>query len=502
MSADLVLAIDQGTTSTRAIAYDGTWTEQAAASRRLTTTHPRPGWAEQEPEAILASVVGVVAEVLAAVGGPARIAAVGLANQGETVVPWDRQTGEALAPAVLWHCRRSQAIVDRMAAARHGPAIQALTGLPLDPYFSASKIRWLLEEEPRVARAAADGRLAVGTVDAWLTARLGQRSRTDPSTASRTQLFGLESLAWDPKLLDWWQVPAAVLPSVGPSVGDLGEMVHPAWGGSLPLRAMLCDQQAALVGQGGHRRGTIKATFGTGVFVLANAGHSRPTPPPGILATVAWTDSGGRATYALDGGVFSAGALLEWLHDDMGLIDAPADLDRLAAEVDDAAGIRILPALAGLGAPWWEPTARVVVAGLTPAASRGNLARAAIDAIAQRTADIVEAMAAHVGDPAVPLRVDGGLTASRLLVQRVADLIGRPVEVAAAAESTALGIGLMAAIGAIRLTEGEAAEVAGTARCVEPGLSDTDRREQRAAWTTFVRRAIELERPIQPKEGS
>ncbi len=492
---DLVLAIDQGTSSTRAVAFDASWSVRASASRRLTTRHPQGGWAEQDPEAILNSVVEVVADVVEAVGGPGRIGAVGLANQGETVVPWDSATGEALGPAVLWHCRRSQAIVDRIAATGHGPAIQALTGLPLDPYFSAGKMRWLIEENATVASASANGRLAVGTVDAWLTARLGPIARTEPSTASRTQLFGLASLAWDDALLDWWDVPRAGLPVVGPSVGDLGTISHPSWDGALPLRAMLCDQQAALVGHGGHRPGTIKATFGTGVFVLANCGSLPLAAPPGILVTVAWTDAAGRPTYALDGGVFSAGSLLDWLHAGLGLIDDPADLDRLAVEVSDSAGVRMLPALSGLGAPWWASDARAVMAGMTAMTSRGHLARAAIDAIAQRVADVVDAMASTLPDPSAPLRVDGGLTRSGLLVQRQADLIGRPVDVATATESTALGIGLMAAIGAGRLTEGEAVAVAGTARRVEPGLGDAERGWERSAWRAFVRRAVALGRP-------
>jgi glycerol kinase len=500
MTADLVMAVDQGTSSTRAIVYDRSWTEVASASRTLATIHPRPGWAEQDPAAILESVVAVVREVLAAVGGTTRIAALGIDNQGETVVAWDRLTGEPLGPAILWSCRRSQSIVERVAAAGHGPAVREITGLPLDPYFSASKIRWLLEEDERVARAAAAGRLAIGTVDAWLTACLGPRSQTDPSTASRTQLFGLRSLTWDDSLAALWGVPLDALPDIVPSAAALGEVGHPSWGGSLPLRAMLCDQQAALVGQGGHRPGLVKATLGTGVFVLANAGPLVPPAPEGILVTVAWTDAEGRPTYAFDGGVFSAGSLLGWLHDALGLIDAPVELDHLASEVDDAAGVRILPALGGVGAPWWEPDARVVIAGLSPVARRANVARAAIDAIANRTADVVEAMASGLADPAAPLRVDGGLSASRLLVERLADLLGRPIEVAAAPESTALGVALMAAIGAGILSDDEAAGVPATARRVEPRLSDEDRRTQRAAWRTFVRGAVGLERPVQTRD--
>lgn len=492
MTRDLVLAIDEGTSSARAIAYDRDWRPVAAASRRLTTTHSHPGWAEQDSEAILDGVVAAVGEVLATVGGAGRIAATGIANQGETVVAWDRATREALSPAVLWSCRRSQAIVDRVAMAGHGPAIHRRTGLPLDPYFSASKIRWLLEEEPGVMRAEREGQLGVGTIDAWLTARLGSESRTDPSTASRTQLFSLSDLDWDPDLAAIWDVPVASLPTIGQTVGDLGVIGHPAWGGELPLRAMVCDQQAALAGQGGHVEGTVKATFGTGVFVLANAGSSVPVPPEGILATVAWSSADGQPTYALDGGVFSAGAFLDWLRDGLGLIDRSDALDAAAAAVADAGGVRILPALAGLGAPWWRPDARVTVAGMSGATTRAHVARAAIDAIAHRTVDVVEAMAPALTSSDRPLRVDGGLTRSRLLVQRVADLAGRPVEVAGDSESTALGTALLAAIGDGRLTAQEAATIPATERCVDGTLADAERRDERERWTSFVRGVLTL----------
>jgi len=486
VSADLILAIDEGTSSARAIAYDAQWRPVASAARRLVTEHPRAGWAEQDAEAIVLAVTEVVGDVLAAVGGPERIAAAGLANQGETVVAWDTVTGVALAPAVLWSCRRSQAIVERVAAAGHGPWIRERTGLPLDPYFSASKLRWLLEEVPAVADAAAAGRLAFGTVDAWVTARLGQGAQTDPSTASRTQLFGLADLDWDDDLLQEWGVSRTTLPTLVATSGDLGALRHSSWRGEIPLCAMVCDQQAALAGQGGHRPGTIKATFGTGVFVLANAGASVPASPDGVLATVAWGSPRHDATYAFDGGVFSAGAFLDWLHDDLAVVDAPAGLDALAGQVPDAGGVLMLPALGGLGAPWWDPDARVAITGLSAATRRPHLARAAVDAIAQRTADIVDAMAPALPSTAGAVRVDGGLTGSDLLVRRLADLAGRPVDVASDAESTALGTAVLAAIGAGRLDEEGAAEVADTRRHVEPRLDGPARQAERAAWRQFI----------------
>ena len=495
MTADLFLAIDQGTTSTRAIAYDRSWRVVAIAGRRLATNHPRAGWAEQDPDEILQSVIDAVAEVLDTVGGRGQIEAVGLANQGETVVAWDRATGSALGPAVLWSCKRSQGIVDRVAAAGLGPMIEELTGLPLDPYFSAGKMRWLIENVAAVGRAADDGRLAIGTVDAWLTARLGGTARTDSSTASRTQLFGLGTLGWDDRLLEWWDVRAEVLPVVVPSTGELGTLGHPRWGGDLPLRAMLCDQQAALVAHGGHRPGTIKATYGTGVFVLANAGPAVPPPLPGILRTVAWTDADGRPAYALDGGVFPAGSLLEWLHADLGIVDEPKRIDALAGEAPDSGGVQLLPALAGLGAPWWRPEARVVISGLSGATNRGHVARAAIDAIAQRVADIVEAMTPDLPTDASAIPVDGGLTLSQLLMQRQADLLGRPVAVASEHESTALGVALMAAIGVGRISGVDTAAIAGVSREVAPQIGPEEREAERARWSAFVRGALALPGP-------
>jgi glycerol kinase len=486
----LVLAIDQGTTSTRAIAFDREWRPVATAARRLSTAHPRPGWAEQDADMIVDSVVDTVAEVIDRVGGIARIEAAGLANQGETVVAWDAETGRALSPAVLWHCARSEAIVERMNAAGRGPAIADLTGLPLDPYFSASKLRWLLEEVPEVAAAAARGTLRFGTVDAWVTACLGGAARTDPSTASRTQLAGLATGSWVPELLDWWGIPGGSLPVIVPSAGDLGRLEHPRWGGSVPLTSMLCDQQAALYGNGCVEPGAAKVTYGTGVFVLANAGKAPPPRPEGILATVACGAPNGDLTYALDGGVLTAGALIEWLVEPMRLATDAADVARLAASVEDTAGVRVLPALAGLGAPWWDRDARAVIAGLHAGATPAHVARAAFDAIAHRVCDVVEAMAPALREGAL-LRVDGGLTAVPALMARQASLLGRAVEIAPIPEATALGVAAMAAAGA-GLDRPDHTSASGAPRIVEPQLDAASRSAERAAWHAFRRTAASL----------
>jgi glycerol kinase len=493
MDGPLFLAIDQGTTSTRTIAFDADWRIVAQADRRLAVQHPRPGWAEQEPDDILESVVATVAEVLDAVGGSSRIVAVGLDNQGETALAWDGDTGRPLAPAILWSCRRSQEIVAQLAEDGRGPAVQERTGLPLDPYFSAGKWRWLLEEVPEVRVAADAGRLRLGTVDAWLTARLSDGPRTDPSTASRTQLFALVSLAWDPELAEWFGVPPEALADVVPSVGDLGELRHERWSGALPLRAMLCDQQAALAGHGAFEPGRVKATYGTGVFVLANAGHEPDRRAPGLLTTVAWSTEVGTATYAFDGGVFSAGSLLDRLAA-LGMFEDGQAADRLAQSVADAAHVRVLPALGGLGAPFWNGSARGVISGLSAGSTPAHVARAAFDGIAHRVVDVVDAMKPGLSGAIPGIRIDGGLSRSAYLAQRQADLLGLPVEVAAVDESTALGVASMAALGAGALTFDELVQLPRPGRVVDPRLGESGRLAERASWLRYVEVAGALPR--------
>ncbi|MBA2299873.1 MAG: glycerol kinase [Chloroflexi bacterium] len=503
MSEPLVLAIDQGTSSTRAIVFDPTWSVAAAASRPLAVHHPRPGWAEQDADAILDSVVEVVGEVVGRVGGAGRIAAVGIANQGETVVAWDGATGRALAPAILWFCGRSQPIVERMRNEGLEPAIAQRTGLPLDPYFSASKMRWLLDEVPAVRAAASSGTLRLGTVDAWLTWKLGDGARTDTSTASRTQLLDLASRAWDPALLDWFGVPVETLPEVGPSAGELTELRNAAWSGSLPVRAMLCDQQAALAGHGCDEPGAVKATYGTGVFVLANAGTTPPRRPSGLLATIAWTTAEGGTVYALDGGVFSAGSLLDWLRTGLRVIDDADGTAALATSVTDAGGVRLLPALHGLGAPWWDPDARAVLSGLSGATTPAHIARAALDGIAHRVADVVEAMLPALPRPPDAIRVDGGLSSNPYLMQRQADLLGMPVDIAEETESTALGVAVMAAeaAGLGPSTDHARSKRRWTRVAPSTAASAADRADERTAWREFVVAAAALERRIEPDQA-
>jgi glycerol kinase len=489
---DILLAIDQGTSSTRAIAFDKALRPVSSAAIPLATSHPRPAWVEQDPTEILDSVVETVGRVLDEIGGPERVAAAGLDNQGETVVAWDAEDGRPLAPAIVWQCRRSIEVVERLRGAGHEPAIHERSGLPLDPYFSAGKLTWLLEHDEAVQAAAKRGTLRFGTVDAWLTARLDRGdARTDTSTASRTQLFGLHSLEWDPDLLRWFGVEKSTLPRVVPTAGDLGEMAHPRWRGSIALRAMACDQQAALAGHGAFAAGAVKATYGTGVFVLANAGVLRDLPA-NLEASIAWTLPDGSTARMLQGGLFTAGAFIDWLRDDLGLIGDPAETADLAAQVPDTAGVRVLPALAGLGAPWWRPGARAVIAGLTAAAGKAHVARATLDGIAHSVADLLDEMLAHVPGPVVALRVDGGLTANEYLMQRQADLVGLPVHVASANESTALGIAGLAGIGMGLLTPADIAAANPVRAAFEPALPGGERAAEREAWRSFVAGAADI----------
>ena len=428
---------------------------------------------------MIRSVDETVAEVVDAVGGPAAVTAIGLDNEGETSVAWDPATGEPLADAVVWGCRRSQPIVDRLAA--YGSLVEARSGLPLDPYFSSTKIRWLIENVAGITPAT-----RFGTLDGYVTLRLGDGARTDPSTAARTQLQALAAPGrWDAELCDIFGVDAASLPAIGPSTGDLGTLC------GLPLRAALVDQTAALAGHGCLVPGTIKATYGTGIFVLQNAGTAPPRDLAGVLPVVAW-EHAGATTYALDGGVFSAGTVVEWLGTDgLGLFADPAETEALARSVADTAGVAFLPALAGLGAPWWRSDARGVFAGLTAGATRAHLVRAALDALCFRVRDVVEAMSATAGRPTA-LRVDGGLTANGYLLQRQADVLGIPVVVARTAETTALGAAAMAGVGAGALSLADVAAAAGGGRAVEPERDATDEYE---AWHAFAERAAEVTAP-------
>jgi glycerol kinase len=480
------LAIDQGTTGTRATLFDERLRPQRTAYHRLDRSHPRPGWVEQDGEAIAESVLAAAREAAAG----QKVDAAALANQGESVLAWD-SSGTPLSPVIGWQCRRSESIVDRVRESGASDEVAALSGLPLDPYFSSTKLTWLLESSPAVQAAAKSGELRLGTTDAWLRQCLSGEAGTDPTTASRTQLMNLDSLDWDDRLLEIFRVPRAALPPIQPTAADgLAELDLGPGLGAVPLCASIVDQQGALVGQGCLAPGDVKCTYGTGCFVLSVAGERRPASTPGLLPTVGWS-VGGQSAYALDGGVLSAGACVDWLAT-LGIAADANEVSRLADEAGNAGGVRFLPALAGLGAPWWDPAARGVFAGLTEHSGRGQLACAVLDGIAMRVADIVETMRAVTGNGAA-LRVDGGLTSSGYLMRRQAELLGLPLRIAPDAEATVRGAAALAAVGAGLLPDvGAIPGLLELGEELEPSGESSTRAREREAWRTFLEGARNL----------
>ncbi len=487
MSSPLLLGIDEGTTAVKAALFDLDLRCVAAARRPLAVMHPRAGWVEQDPEAILDAVVDAVAELLASAGGREVLAA-GLDHQGESVLGWEAG-GQALTPVIVWQDKRQEALL-----AQIDPASVARSGLPLDPYFSAGKLAWLLAHDGAVARARERGTLRLGTVDAFLAERLGGRFATDLSTASRTQLLAVGGRDWDASLLATFGVRREWLPALAPTFGELGELRHERWPAALALTAQLVDQQAALAGSGAVAPGELKASYGTGVFVLGRT--PRPTLDARLLPTVAWAAPGagetiGAVAHALDGGVFAAGSLLDWLAHGLGLAPDAASLARAAAGVQDSDGVLVLPALAGLGAPWWRADAHGVIAGLHAGARPAHVARAALEAIAWRVADIVEEFANLA--PVDELRVDGGLTREATLLSLQADAAGVPLRVGPP-DTTVLGAALLAGVGAGAFASVEdAAERLPAGRLVEPRAGGGGERvRRRARWREFVQAAAEL----------
>jgi glycerol kinase len=486
VSSRLLLGIDEGTTGVKAALFDERLRPLAEARRDKVNRHPREGWVEQDGNEVLEAVVGAVAELLA--DAPGEVVACGLDHQGESVLAWDAASGEPLSPIVVWQDKRSQQVLDRLGDSEE--EVQRLSGLPFDPYFSAAKLAWLLENDEAVQKARADGTLRMGTVDSFLCDRLGAGFATDTSTASRTQLHRLGSPGFDQRLCEIFGVPPEVLPEVRDTAGDLGTLSHESWPVELPLRGQVVDQQAALAGAACVRPGLVKATYGTGVFVLAHVGEEIPEPAGGLLPTVAWSIDG-RVEYALDGGVFAAGAMLEWMCAELGVAESPAALGGLARGTEDSAGARILPGLAGVGAPWWRPNARAVLAGLHGGTTRAHVARAALEGIAWRVADVVAAIRATT--EVATLRVDGGLTNEPLLLELQANAIGVPVE-AAGADATVLGAAALAARGAgVIASLEELTELLPADRRVEPSRDDDWRRREHERWREFVRATAALD---------
>ena len=445
----LILALDQGTTSSRAIAFDHAGRPVASAQQAFEQRFPAPGHVTHDPEAIWSSQLAVAREVVAAIGGPARIAAIGITNQRETTIIWDRATGAPVADAIVWQSRITAPACDALRAAGHEALFRERTGLPLDAYFSGPKIAHILDSAPGLRVRADRGELAFGTVDSFLLWRLtgGRIHATDVSNASRTLLFDIHRLAWDDELLRLVGVTRSVLPEVRPTSGSFEETDPELFGAAIPITALAGDQQAATFGQACFEPGQAKNTYGTGAFLLLNTGPRAIASSHGLLTTIGWQLApGGPVTYALEGSVFSAGSAVQWLRDGLGVIERAADVEALAASTADSGGVYLVPAFTGLGAPYWDPYARGTIVGLTRATGRAELARATLDSIAHQVADVLEAMAADTGLDLESLRVDGGAAGDDLLLQIQADLLDLPVERPTVGETTALGAAYLAGL--------------------------------------------------------
>ena len=479
-----ILVIDEGTTSTRAMlcAPDGAClgTEQ----RELTQSYPGPGLVEHDAEEIWRLSLGCAQAMVRQAGGAERVAAIGITNQRETIVFWSKRTGRALAPAIVWQDRRTAELCTRLKGAGHEEAVQASTGLLLDPYFSASKIAWALEHWPQVRDAGDD--LMVGTVESWLVYRLtGGLHVSDATNASRTGLMNITLGRWDDGLLDLWGVPLQSLPRIVDCAGDFGTTDPELFGGAIAITGMAGDQQAASVGQACLNPGDTKATYGTGAFVLTNTGQQMQLSKHRLLSTVAW-QIGGIRSYALEGSVFAAGSVIKWLRDDLGMLGTAAESEALARAVSDNGGVYLVPALSGLGAPHWAPGARAAISGLSFSAGRAHIVRAALEAMAHQTHDLMAAFASDGADWGV-LKIDGGMVCNDWLAQDLADVLGLTVERPNFVETTALGAAMLAGMGCGMFGSlEEASAMRGAVQRFEPDMGAEVRQARLAGWEKAI----------------
>ncbi|MFI4896040.1 MAG: glycerol kinase GlpK [Steroidobacterales bacterium] len=490
-SARFVLALDQGTTSSRSILFDRSGSAVATAHREFAQSFPQPGWVEHDAQEIWASQLATMQEVLRAAGATAAdLVAIGIANQRETCVLWERATGAPVAPAIVWQDRRTASECERLRTLGHEPAVERCTGLRLDPYFSATKLKWLLDHVPHARARAERAELAFGTVDSWLIFNLTARRHhvTDVTNASRTLLLELASAAWSEPMLNLFDIPRACLPTVMGSSLSASDAPQAELGDRrVPITGICGDQQGALFGQACFTRGTAKNTYGTGCFVLMNTGQAPTYSRHRLLSTIAWQRT--QRTYALEGSVFVAGAVVQWLRDGLGIIEAASEVEALASSVPDSGGVHFVPAFTGLGAPYWDPHARGAIVGLTRGARRAHIARAALEGIAFQSCDVLAAMERDAGHPLVELRVDGGASANNLLMQFQADLLGVPVVRPVVTETTALGAAYLAGLGA-GYWNSEADVVANWRidRRFEPSRSRDWAQQQMAGWSQAVKR--------------
>ena len=444
----IIMALDQGTSSSRTVLFDEKGTMLASASQTFESHYPKPGWVEQNPEDIWQTQKKTIESVLSETRlTMSDITAIGITNQRETVIAWDRETGEAVGNAIVWQCRRTADYCDNLKAEGFEETLRRKTGLLADPYFSGTKIRWMLRNLPYLQELAEKKRLAFGTVDSWLIWKLsgGKDHVTDVSNASRTLLYNIFELCWDQEIIKKFEIPIDSLPEVRKSSEIVSTTTDADWGASVPIAGIAGDQQAALFGQACFEKGMAKNTYGTGCFLLMNAGSKAPLSSHGLLTTIAWK-IGDQTTYALEGSAFIAGALIQWLRDNIGLFSDAAETEAMAATVHDTGGVYIVPAFVGLGAPHWDPHARGTMIGLTRDTNKNHLARAALEAIAYQSWDLLNAMEQDTGTPLKLLRVDGGATANNFLCQFQADILGLNVSRPQNIETTAMGAAFLAGL--------------------------------------------------------
>jgi glycerol kinase len=487
--SEYILVIDEGTTSARAVLFTADGTAIDSCQRPITQHYPQPGLVEHDAQEIWNLTLACAQAMVAKAGGADRIASIGITNQRETVVFWDKRTGEPLAPAIVWQDRRTADICAAMKAQGEEPVVQAKTGLLLDPYFSGSKIGWALENWPQLKDAGAH--LAVGTVESYLVYRLtGGSHISDASNAARTALMAIGSGGWDDGLMDLFGVPRDILPEITDCAGDLGNTLPEHFGGAIRISGMAGDQQAATIGQGCFAVGQTKATFGTGAFVLTQTGTTLRQSRHRLLSTILYQLNGERH-YALEGSVFVAGSLVQWLRDDLGLIAVAAETEPLARSVPDNGGVYLVPALSGLGAPHWRPDARATISGLSFAATKAHVARAALEAMAHQTYDLKTAFAADGADWA-ELRIDGGMVANDWMAQDLADMLAIDVERPAFVETTALGAAMLAAVGCgLFPTLEDAASMRGGVTRFAPMLGAEARDIRLAGWSNALARVLQ-----------
>jgi len=492
MTARHILAIDQGTTSTRSLVFDAEGSVRGEAQRELEQHYPRPGWVEHESEEIWQASLETARAALAAAKLAARdIAGIGITNQRETTLVWERATGKPIARAIVWQDRRTAERCAGLRAEGHAGAVQAKTGLVLDPYFSATKVEWLLDHVPGARTRAERGELAFGTIDSFLLWRLtgGAVHATDATNAARTLLFDIHRQDWDDKLLALFRVPRAMLPKVLDSAGEFGATRAEHFGAPIPVLGIAGDQQAATVGQACFAPGMIKSTYGTGCFAVLNTGSRALTSKHQLLTTLAYRLEG-RVTYAVEGAIFIAGAAIQWLRDGLGLIKTAVESEALASAADPARRVYLVPAFTGLGAPYWDADARGALFGLTRDVGRAEIARAALDAACFQTRDLLEAMRADGADPR-SLRVDGGMVANDWLMQRMADILGMPVERPRNIESTIRGAAALAGLAAGLYPSLDAISAQWALdRAFEPRLAADEREALYAGWRDAVGRTL------------